>query len=96
MNLPLDGLDAAKTAHLDCSVVVIPAFATLIVCWLRASCMLSLSSFFILSSSSMQASPPSASGNAPASIVHSPLFRPELLLDADAVNPAPEAAFPDA
>ena len=70
--LPKTGLAAARTEQREFNMVVIPALAMEIVCCSIASWIATRSSSFILSNSSMQTTPPSASTMAPPSRYHSP------------------------
>ncbi len=90
---PAFGFAAANTAHRVCRLALMPALAMEMRCCSIASCMLDRSLSFILSNSSMAASPRSASTKAPASRVH----RPSALASctAAAVSPAAEADMPD-
>lgn len=86
------GLAAARIEALEFSLVVIPAFATLIVCCSIASWMATLSWGFILSNSSIQTIPPSAKTRAPPSIWNYPV---EESLEMLAVNPAADEPLPE-
>lgn len=71
--LPLTGFADAITLHLACSWATMPAFEMEMVCCSMASWMLVLSISFILSNSSMQQIPLSASTSDPPSSVNSPV-----------------------
>ena len=90
--LPIIGFIAAKIEHLALSVACMPALVIDIVCCSMASCMATESLSCILSNSSMQQIPLSASIRAPASRVKSPVSGS---LDKEAVNPAAEDPLPD-
>ena len=90
---PYFGFAAPRTAHRDCNVAVMPAFAMDMVPCSRLSWMLDRSWSVILSSSSMHARPLSASTSAPASRVHRP--SPNSSLTAAAVRPAADDDLPD-
>ena len=69
---------------------IIPALATDIVCYSIASCMLALSSGFIIENSSIVQRPQSASTSAPASRINSlPSLKQETVSPADVV-PIPD------
>ncbi|KAH3667549.1 hypothetical protein OGATHE_003072 [Ogataea polymorpha] len=90
--LPPIGLAAARIEVLAFNVAWIPALVMEIVCCSIASWMATWSTRSILSNSSMQQIPLSASIKAPASMVNSPLS--SSLITA-AVRPAADEAFPD-
>ena len=92
-NLPLFGLAAANTAQRVLRLAFIPALEIEIVCCSIASCILDLSASFILSNSSIDASPKSAKTKAPASKVQRPSAAESCT--AAAVNPAAEADCPE-
>ena len=71
-NLPFFGFAAANTAQRVRRLALIPALEIEILCCSIASCILDLSLSFILSNSSIAASPKSARTKAPASNVHRP------------------------
>ena len=89
---PNTGLAAASTEVLELSLVVIPALATLIVCCYIASWMATLSAGFILSNSSIQTMPPSASTKAPPYIWNSPVVESLVMV---AVRPAADEPLPE-
>ena len=93
-NLPSLGFAAARTAHLEGRVAVIPPFATKIFCCSIAGCMALRSSGEILSNSSIAANPLSERGRTPASKANLP--SPKESLIAAAVKPAPEVPPPEA
>jgi len=88
---PWIGLAAAKIDVREFSRVVIPAFATEIVCCYIASWIATRSSGRILSNSSMQTIPPSAKTKAPPSIWNSPVAKSFVI---DAVRPAADEPLP--
>ena len=90
--LPMIGFIAANIEHLALSVACMPALVMDIVCCSMASCMATESLSYILSNSSMQQIPLSASIRAPASRVKSPVSGS---LDKEAVKPAAEDPLPD-
>ncbi|GBE19178.1 hypothetical protein BMS3Abin16_01793 [archaeon BMS3Abin16] len=90
---PYFGFAAARIAVRAENCASIPAFATLTVCCSIASCMAERSSLVILSNSSIQAIPRSASTSAPASRLQPP--SPKSSLTAVAVRPAPVAPLPE-
>ena len=92
LNLPSSGFAAARMAHLEWSVAVIPPFATWTCCCSIAGCIILLSSVEILSNSSIAASPRSESGRTPASSANLP--SPNASLTAAAVRPAPDTPPP--
>ena len=89
--LPLTGLAAAMTAQRALSVVTMPALLMEMDCCSMASWMLVRSASFILSNSSMQHTPWSASTSAPPSNTHS---RVSMSLCTDAVSPTALAPLP--
>ena len=92
VNLPSFGLAAARIAHLEFRVAVIPPLATWTFCCSIAGCIILVSSVEILSNSSIAASPRSESGSTPASRANLP--SPNASLTAAAVSPAPEVPPP--
>ena len=94
LNLPSRGLAAANTAHRVSIVALIPPFEMCIFCCSIASCIFDLSSLFILSNSSIAASPESARTRIPASKEKRPSLNASLT--AAAVKPAPEIPPPEA
>lgn len=89
--LPKIGFAAANTEVLEFNLVVMPAFAMLIVCCSIASWIATLSAGFILSNSSIHTIPPSAKTRAPPSIWNYPVEGSLFIL---AVKPAAEEPFP--
>lgn len=89
--LPWIGFAAAKIDVRELSLVVIPAFATEIVCCYMASWIATRSSGRILSNSSIQTIPPSAKTNAPPSIWNYPVAKSLVI---DAVRPAADDPLP--
>ncbi len=89
---PNFGFAAARMEQRARKVARMPALAMLTVCCSIASCIAPLSFGSILSNSSMQAMPPSASTRAPASRVQPP--SPNSSLIAAAVSPAPLVPLP--
>ena len=91
---PFSGFAAAIIAQREGKDAVIPPLEISILCCSIAGCITLLSSFEILSNSSIAAKPLSESGNTPASRANLPSAN--VSLTAAAVNPAPETPPPEA